>query len=98
MILIYIQNDTETDVQIEGYYLDDDNPDDYHFITSKETFQRMKIFDKIDPTKKNNYFHITINNKPKYLRKQTAARLLTNSKNCLSSDRLTRVQLTNKQK
>ncbi|CAF4524492.1 unnamed protein product, partial [Rotaria sp. Silwood2] len=96
-----IQNDTEnseTDVQVGGYYSDDDNPDDYHFITSKETFQGMKIFDKIDPTKKNNYFQIMINNKPKYLHKQTAARLLTSSKNCLSSDRLTRVQQTNKQK
>ncbi|CAM4888691.1 unnamed protein product [Rotaria socialis] len=93
-----IQNDTEKDVQIEGYYSDDDNPDDYHFITSKETFQGMKILDKIDLTKKNIYFHIMINNKPKYLHKQTAARLLTSSKNCLSSDRLTRVQQTNKQK
>ncbi|CAF1327655.1 unnamed protein product [Rotaria sp. Silwood1] len=96
-----IQTDTEnseTDVQVEGYYSDDDNPDDYHFITSKETFQGMKIFDKIDPTKKNNYFHIMVNNKPKYLHKQTAARLLTSNKNCLSSDRLTRVQQTNKQK
>ncbi|CAF4740615.1 unnamed protein product [Rotaria socialis] len=93
-----IQNDTEKDVQIEGYYSDDDNPDDYHFITSKETFQGMKILDKIDLTKKNIYFHIMINNKPKYLHKQTAARLLTSSKNCLSSERLTRVQQTNKQK
>ena len=67
----------------------------YHFITSKETFQGMKIFDKIDPMKKNNYFHIMINNQPKYLHKQTAARLLSTSKNCLSSDRLSRVT-TNK--
>ncbi|CAF4004750.1 unnamed protein product [Rotaria sordida] len=96
-----IQNDienSETNVEVEAYGSDEDDPDDYHFITSKETFQGMKIFDKIDPMKKNNYFHIMINNKPKYLHKQTAARLLTTSKNCLSSDRLSRVQQTNKQK
>ncbi|CAF2961994.1 unnamed protein product [Rotaria sp. Silwood2] len=96
-----IQNDTEnfeTNVEVEGLDSDDDNPDSYHFTTSKETFQGMKIFDEIDPTKKNNYFHIMINNKPKYLHKQTAARLLTTSKNCLSSDRLSRVQQTRKQK
>ncbi len=96
-----IQNDIEnfeTNVEVEPYDSDEDNPDDYHFTTSKDTFQGMKIFDKIDPMKKNNYFHIMINNKPKYLHKQTAARLLTTSKNCLSSDRLSRVQQTNKQK
>ena len=74
------------------------SPDDFHFTTSKETFQGKTIFDKIDPMKKNNYFHIMINNKPKYLHKQTVARLLSTSKNNLSSDRLFRVQQTNKQK
>ncbi|CAF1545458.1 unnamed protein product, partial [Rotaria sordida] len=75
-----IQNDTEnfeTKVEVEGYDSDEDNPDSYHFTASKETFQSIKIFDKIDSTKKNNYFHIMINNKPKYLHKQTTARLLT---------------------
>ncbi len=88
----------ETNAEVEAYDSAEDNPDDYHFITSKETFQGMKIFDRIDPMKKNNYFHIMINNKPKYLHKQTAARLLTTSKNYLSSDRLSRVQQTNKQR
>ena len=95
------QNDIEnsgTNVDVVDYDLDGENPDDFHFTTSKETFQGMKIFDKIDPMKKNNYFHIMINNKPKYLHKQTTAQLLTTSKNNLSSDRLSRVQQTNKQK
>ena len=91
-----------SEVGVEGCNFDDDDddtPDDYHSqVTSKETFHGMKIFDKIDPTKKNNYFRIIINKKIKYLHKQTAARRLTTGKNCFSSDRLTRVQQTNKQK
>ncbi|CAF5046263.1 unnamed protein product, partial [Rotaria sp. Silwood1] len=96
-----IQNDienSETNLEVDCYDSDEDNSDDYHFTTSKEAFQGMKIFDKIDPSKQDNYFRIMINNKSKYLHKQTAARLLTTNKNCLSSDRLSRVQQTNKQK
>lgn len=88
----------ETNLEVDTYDSDEDNPEDCNFITSKETFQGMKIFDKIDPLKRDNYFHILINNKSKYLHKQTAARLLTANKNHLSSDRLSRVQQTNKQK
>lgn len=96
-----IQNDTEnseTNFEVDDHDSDEDNSDDYNFTTSKETFQGMKIFDQIDPSKQDNYFHITINNKSKYLHKQTAAPLLTANKNYLSSDRLSRVQQTNKQK
>ncbi|CAF4876262.1 unnamed protein product [Rotaria sp. Silwood1] len=96
-----IQSDienSETNLEVDCYDSDEDNSDDYHFTTSKEAFQGMKIFDKIDPSKQDNYFRIMINNKSKYLHKQTAARLLTTNKNCLSSDRLSRVQQTNKQK
>ncbi|CAF1529377.1 unnamed protein product [Rotaria sordida] len=89
---------SETNFELDGYDSDEDNLDDCHFTVSKETFQGMKIFDKIDPSKRNNYFHIMINNKSKYLHKQTAARLLTTNRNYLSSDRLSRVQQTNKQK
>jgi hypothetical protein len=94
------QNDienSETNLELDSYDSDEDNPDDYHLTTAKETFQGMRIFDKIDPSKRNNYFHIMINNKSKYLHKQTAARLLTTNKNRLSSDRLARVQQTHKQ-
>jgi hypothetical protein len=95
-----IENDieNETNLEADGCNSDEENSDDYNFTTSKETFQGMKIFDKIDLSKQNNYFHIMINNKSKYLHKQTAARLLATNKNCLSSDRLSRVQQTNKQK
>ncbi len=97
----YIQNDienSETNLEFDDYDSDEDNPDDYHFTTSKETFEGMRIFDKIDLSKQDNYFRIMINNKSKYLHKQTAARLLTANKNHLSSDRLSRVRQTNKQK
>lgn len=68
-----------------------------NLITSKQTFHGMRIYEKINPTKINNYFKITINNKPYYMHKQTAARLLTSDKNRLSSDRRFRVKQTNKQ-
>jgi hypothetical protein len=92
-----VNNDLETDLEADENCLDEDNPDDCHMITSKDTFQGMRIFDKIDPSKKSHYFQITINNKLKFIHKQTAARLLTTTKNCLSSDRLSRIQKTNKQ-
>jgi hypothetical protein len=57
----------------------------------------MRIFNKINLTKKSHYFQITINNNSKFIHKQTAARLLTFNKNSLPSDRLSRVQATNKQ-
>ena len=47
--------------------------------------------------KKSHYFQIIINHKQKFIHKQTAARLLSINKNCLSSDRRTRVQHTSKQ-
>ncbi len=64
----------------------------------KETFQGMRVYDQVDPSKKSHYFQITINYKPKFIHKQTAARLLTIDKNCLSSDRGIRVQQTSKQR
>ena len=66
-------------------------------ITSKQTFNGMRIYEKINATKINNYFKIIINNKPYYMHKQTAARLLTSDKNHLSSDKRFRVKQTNKQ-
>ena len=65
--------------------------------SSKETFKGMTVYDQIDPSKKSHYFQIIINHKQKLIDNQTAARLLSINKNCLSSDRRTRVQQTNKQ-
>ncbi|CAF3378113.1 unnamed protein product, partial [Rotaria sp. Silwood2] len=76
---------------------DNDNTNVHHIITSKETFQGMKIYEQFDPSKKHHYFSIFINNKQKFIHKQTAAHLLTKNKNSLSSSRLSQVQQTNKQ-
>ncbi len=83
--------------EMEENILDEYNPNDYELISSKETFNGMRIFDKIDPSKKSDYFQIKINNKPKFIHKQTAVRLLTLNKNSLPSDRLSRVQAASKQ-
>lgn len=87
----------DTDDESNENVLGNDDQDVHHIVTSKETFQGMKIYEQIDPSKKNHYFSIFINNKQKFIHKQTAARLLTKSKNTLSSSRLSRVQQANKQ-
>ncbi|CAF3724616.1 unnamed protein product [Rotaria sordida] len=69
----------------------------YNLTTSKQTFFGMKIYEKINSTKINNYFKIIINHKHYYMHKQTPARLLTVNKNHLSSDRRFRVKHTSKQ-
>lgn len=90
-------DNSQGDIEADYYDFEEENLYDNQFTTSKETFHGMRIFDKIDPSKTDNYFHIMINNEPKFLHKQTATRLLATNKNCLSSDRLSRVKQTHKQ-
>ncbi|CAF1471806.1 unnamed protein product [Adineta steineri] len=66
--------------------------------TTKQTFHGMKICEKINSIKVNNYFKILINGKHYYMLKQTAARRLTINKNHLSFDRHFRVKETSKQR
>jgi hypothetical protein len=61
------------------------------------TFQGIRIFDKINPTNSAHYFQIFINNKQKYVYKQTAVHRLNSTKNSLSTEKLLRVQQINKQ-
>ena len=61
------------------------------FKISSATFQGMRVFDSINPSLAQSYFVITIDNKKRYLHKQTAAWILSNEKCTLSSDRLKRV-------
>jgi hypothetical protein len=89
---------SETNFEANDYGSDEEETNDYHMTSSKDTFHGMRVYDQIDPSKKCNYFQITINHKPKFIHKQTAARLLTINKNHLSSDRCTRVQQTSKQR
>lgn len=88
-----VQNDFENDDDPT----DEEDGDEYQMVTSKETFEGMRIFDKINPSRRSHYFRITINDKPKFLHKQTAVRLLSTTKNRLSSDRALRIQRTRKQ-
>ncbi|CAF4166344.1 unnamed protein product, partial [Adineta steineri] len=70
----------------------------YNLETTKQTFHGMKICEKINSIKVNNYSKILINGKHYYMLKQTAARLLTINKNHLSFDRRFRVKQTSKQR
>ncbi|CAF2995851.1 unnamed protein product [Rotaria sp. Silwood2] len=88
---------SDADDELSENVLNDNNQIVHNMITSKQTFQGMKIYEQIDQSKKHNYFPILINNKQKFIHKQTAARLLTKTKNSLSSNRLSRVQQANRQ-
>lgn len=66
--------------------------------TTKQTFNGMRIYDQIHPTQENNHFEVSINGTKKFINKQTAARLLTVNKYRLSSDRLSRVQQSKRQR
>ncbi len=76
---------------------EDDNQEEHHLITSKQTFEGMRVYEKINPAKIGSYFEIFINNKLCYMHKQTTARPLTINKHRLSSGRLIRVKQTSKQ-
>ncbi|CAF4720600.1 unnamed protein product, partial [Rotaria sp. Silwood1] len=74
---------------------DDDMPD--NILQSNRTdFSGMRVFDSIDQAHKNSYFEVEINNKRKFLHKQTACWYLTEGKGHLSSDRLSRVKQTSR--
>lgn len=88
---------SESDLEHSEYHSDEDEVNSYHMASSKETFKGMRIYDQIDSSKKSHYFQININNKTRFIHKQSAARLLTVNNNRLSSDRQARVQQINKQ-
>ena len=59
-------------------------------------FTGMRIFDSINPALKDSYFQVQINNKPKFLHKQTTYWLLTDKASRLSADRLLKIRETKK--
>ncbi|CAF2146013.1 unnamed protein product [Rotaria magnacalcarata] len=65
--------------------------------STRSNFDGIKIVDNINPALKDSYFKIKINDKIKYLHKQSACWLLYSNSTRLSSDRLSRVmqQTTN---
>jgi hypothetical protein len=83
--------------QLTGSDTDPTDEDPHSIVTKKQSFQGMRIYDHVNPSEINQYLEIDINNKSKYIHKQTAARLLTTKKHRLSSDRLSRVKQANKQ-
>ena len=64
--------------------------------SSTASFERMRIYENINPDHTNSYFKVVRegNSKEKYLHKQTACWLLTDKKYISSSDRRIRVQQT----
>ncbi|CAF3980166.1 unnamed protein product [Rotaria sp. Silwood1] len=65
--------------------------------STKDVFNGMRIYSTVADKDKNKFFKIEINNKIKYIHKQTAVWYLTNNNNRLSSDRLVRVQKASRQ-
>ncbi|UJR06730.1 hypothetical protein I4U23_011019 [Adineta vaga] len=76
---------------------DEDEEDEGNIISNlsdieRQDFQGCRIYDKVNPQYIHKYFRIRVGSSVKYLHKQTACWLLTDSKSRLSSDRLERVK------
>lgn len=69
----------------------DDDENEEAWTSTKSEFHGIKIVDDINPALKQLYFKIKINDKTKYLHKQSACWLLSKKVGKLSSDRLSRV-------
>ncbi|CAF1368504.1 unnamed protein product [Adineta ricciae] len=59
--------------------------------TTKSNFYGIKLVDCLNPALKHSYFRIKLKEKTKYLHKQSACWVLSNTKTKLSSDRVSRV-------
>ena len=82
-------SNTEPESDEDSTDFSDDNFD--QIKTVKQRYDGMRIRDHVDSSNMYQYFESSINNKKKFIHKQTAARILTKSNNHLSSDRLSRV-------
>ncbi|CAF4834634.1 unnamed protein product, partial [Rotaria sp. Silwood2] len=97
-------NGTAADLNInDGFssnddYDDEDEQDNTRNLinTTKEEFSGMKVLSTVQSHIEHSYFKVKINDDTKYMHKQTACWLLTGEKSKISSDRLLRVQQTNK--
>lgn len=88
-----VLDNEENDFDDEGLFdfENDDDVDEKDMLTStKSEFNGIRIVDDIDPNSKQSYFRIKLNDKIKYLHKQSACWLLANKITKLSSDRLSR--------
>ena len=83
--------DCEDEIEDEGNVLTNDLSD-----TEREIFHGCRIYDRVSPQLINKYFRIRLGSSFKYLHKQTACWLLTDSRQQLSSDRLVRVRNSGK--
>ncbi|CAF4628340.1 unnamed protein product [Rotaria socialis] len=70
---------------------DEDDDNNCTMTTIKSNFNGMKIFDEIETGRRDSYFKLKINDKYKYIHKQSACWLLTDKNTRLSNDRLSRV-------
>jgi len=88
------QSDVNIQMKLEDDSSSNEETDDVSAWKADVKFQfhGMRVFDSIPDSLSNSYFHIEIDNKKKFLYKQTACWLLTDSNINLSADRLTRVQ------
>ncbi|CAF1323453.1 unnamed protein product [Rotaria sp. Silwood1] len=92
------EQDKLNDEVLVDFENDDENGNEEILNSTKSHFNGIKIVDDINPMLKQSYFKIKINEKIKYLHKQSACWLLSNKITKLSSDRLSHVmqQTTNR--
>lgn len=89
------QDDISDEISPDDVGSDEDENEEA-WTSTKSEFHGIKIVDSINPTLKQSYFKIKINEKTKYLHKQSACWLLSKKASKLSSDRLSRVMQQSK--
>ena len=84
------QDDMSDEISPDDVGSDDDENEEA-WTSTKSEFRGIKIVNNINPALTQSYFKIKINDKTKYLHKQSACWLLSTKASKLSSDRLSRV-------
>ncbi|CAF1568961.1 unnamed protein product [Rotaria magnacalcarata] len=85
---------TELENKSDENSSEDDDKEDLPSISAsgKYRFDGMRVINSVYPALSDSYFSVDIDGEKKYIHKQTACWLLTDSKDNLSADRLKRVQ------
>ncbi|CAF3021128.1 unnamed protein product [Rotaria sp. Silwood2] len=88
-----LNDDEETMDDID---LEEEDENNYSMTTIKRNFNGIKIYEDIEPCRRNSYFKMKLNDNQKYIHKQSACWLLTDKSVKLSNDRLSRVNQTSR--
>ncbi|CAF1413044.1 unnamed protein product [Rotaria sordida] len=91
-----INNLSYDEVMVDDVVADEEDEDNFYMMTTKSNLNGMKIYDDIEPCRRDSYFKVTLNDNQKYIHKQSACWMLTDKNMSLSNNRLSRVIQTSR--